>query len=35
MIPALSLSELDKKINEIYDFGEKRIIGIMLARYNI
>lgn len=35
MIPALSLEELDRKIRERYDFGEKRIIGIMLARYDI
>ncbi|WP_026881737.1 hypothetical protein [Clostridium akagii] len=35
MIPALSLLELDTKINEIYDFGERRIVGIIFARYNI
>ncbi|GEM_PF-6597845 len=35
MIRALSLGELENKISEIYDFDEKRIIGIMLARYDI
>lgn len=35
MIPALSLLELDRKINQKYDFNERRIVGIMLARYDI
>lgn len=35
MVTALSLEELDSKISEKYDFDERRIVGIMLARYDI
>lgn len=35
MVEALSLNELQNKIRERYDYDERRIVGIMLARYSI
>ncbi len=35
MVEALSLNELRNKIQELYDHDEQRIVGIMLARYDI
>ena len=35
MIPAFSLEDINNHCNYDYEYGEKRIIGIMLARYNI
>lgn len=35
MIPALSFEELDRRLSEKYEFGECRIVGLMLARYDI
>ena len=35
MVEALSLNELQNKIRERYDHDEQRVVGIMLARYDI
>lgn len=35
MVEALSLNELQNRIQERYDYDEQRIVGIMLARYDI
>ena len=35
MVEALSITELRKKINRRYDRDEQRVVGIMLARYNM
>lgn len=35
MIPALSFDELNRRLSEKYEYGERRIIGLMLARYDI
>ena len=35
MVEALSLNELQNKILERYDHDEQRVVGIMLARYDI
>lgn len=35
MVEALSLNELRNKIQERYDYDEQRVVGIMLARYDI
>jgi hypothetical protein len=35
MVPALSIKELQEEVNKKYQFGERRIIGIMLARYDV
>ena len=35
MVEALSLNELRNKIRERYDHDEERVVGIMLARYDI
>ncbi|BCJ96569.1 hypothetical protein acsn021_41380 [Anaerocolumna cellulosilytica] len=35
MIPALSFDELSRRLSERYEYGERRIIGLMLARYDI
>lgn len=35
MVEALSLNELQRKILERYDYDEQRVVGIMLARYDI
>ena len=35
MVEALSLKELQNKVRERYDHDEQRVVGIMLARYDI
>lgn len=35
MVDALSLNELQVKVQERYDYDEQRVVGIMLARYDI
>lgn len=35
MVEALSLNELQKRLRERYDYDEQRVVGIMLARYDI
>jgi hypothetical protein len=35
MIPALSFDELNRRLREKYEIGERRIVGLMLARYDI
>ena len=35
MVEALTLKELENKIQNRYDYDEQRIVGIMLARYDI
>lgn len=35
MVEALSFERLNDKVSEKYDFDEKRIVGIMLARYDL
>ena len=35
MIPALTIKEIEKHCAYHYEFDEKRIIGIMIARYSI
>ncbi|NLZ76102.1 MAG: hypothetical protein GX914_06320 [Erysipelotrichia bacterium] len=35
MISALTFKELNKKIQKRYDYGEQRVVGIILARYDI
>ena len=35
MVPALSLKLLKNRVKEKYESDEKRIVGIMLARYEL
>lgn len=35
MKEALTLERLNKRVSEKYEHGEKRIVGILLARYNL
>lgn len=35
MVSALNKDEIERKIKDRYELGEKRIVGIMLARYQI
>lgn len=35
MIPALTIEQIKRYCSNRYDYGEKRIVGIMLARYSI
>ena len=35
MIPSLSFEELNRRLSEKYEHGERRIVGLMLARYDI
>lgn len=35
MVPALTIKEIEKYCSYHYEFDEKRIIGIMIARYSI
>ena len=35
MVPALTIKEIEKYCSYHYEYDEKRIIGIMIARYSI
>lgn len=35
MLPAYTLDEIKKSCQQNYEYGEKRIVGIMIARYTI
>ena len=35
MVEALSLIKLQNRVRERYDYDEQRVVGIILARYDI